>query len=69
MAIGVLLQYLGWLIGFDFESFVIGLAYEHPCTIYFSLCQVTVFDLVDFQVQSLGRMDLINFLGKSSSAR
>ena len=69
VAIGVLLQDSGWLVAFNLESFVIRLTNKHPCTIYFSLCQVTFVDLVYFQVESLRRMNLINFLGKSSSAR
>ena len=69
VTIGVLVQYLGWLFAFNLESFVIRLTNEHPCTIYFSLCQVAFVDLVDFQVESLSRMNLIDFLGKSSSAR
>ena len=69
VAIGVLLQYLGWLVAFYLKSFVIRLTNEHPCSIYFSLGQVTFLDLINFQVESLRRMDLIDFLGKPSSAR
>ena len=69
MAIGVLLQYLGWLVALNLESLVIRLANKHPCAIYFSLGQVTFLDLINFQVESLRRMDLIDFLGKPSSAR
>ena len=69
MAIGVLLQYFGWLVAFYLESFVIRLTNEHSCAIYFSLGQVTFFYLVYFQVKALGRMYLINLLVKPSSAR